>query len=67
MTPTTRYRVVGVRADGSKKLLCGDLRSSELAMNIAGGLVDGSPFASISVERDDVPLHDTRPPDALFP
>ncbi len=59
MTPAMTYRVVGVRGDGSKRVLCDKLSSSEMAQHIAGNLVDGSPFASISVERDDVPLADS--------
>lgn len=60
MTPQARYRVIGVRSDGSKRVLCDNLPSADLAQRIASNLVDGSPFTSITIERDDVPL--TQPP-----
>jgi hypothetical protein len=53
MIPAQKYRIVGVRADGSTRTLCGDMRSSELAQRVAKGLGDKSPFVRIIVERDD--------------
>jgi hypothetical protein len=55
MLPSPKYRIVGVRADGSTRTLCADISDSEVAQRVAGGLGDGDPFIRIIVERyDDV-------------
>jgi hypothetical protein len=54
MNAQNTYRVVGVRADGSKRVLCDKLQSGELAERIACHLTDKSPFASIVIEPEDV-------------
>jgi hypothetical protein len=56
MMARVTYRIVGVRADRSKRVLCDGLSSGDLAERIAGHLSDDGPFTSISVERDDVPI-----------
>jgi len=64
MDPTNYYRVVGVRNDGSKRLLCGHLRTKELAERVAGAVKENSPFASLVVECDRGSMHElplTRP------
>jgi hypothetical protein len=58
MHSTTYYRVVGVRHDGSKRLLCGHIDSRERAERLAG-LLQVSPFASVVVEIDDESLTET--------
>jgi hypothetical protein len=48
------YRVVGVRADGSKRLLCGQLTKEEAERLCAALAAEATrPFASLAVEMDD--------------
>lgn len=56
MNPTTTYRVVGVRSDGSKRILCDKIATEEQATNISKSLSAEAPFAEIIIERDGDPL-----------
>lgn len=53
MLPSSRYCIVGVRADGSTKVLCGELLDRELAERVASGLGYRDLFIRIVVEPDD--------------
>ena len=48
-----RYRVVGVRTDGTKRLLSGGLKTRHHAQSIANLLNEPYPFVSVLVEIED--------------
>lgn len=56
MNPATTYRVVGVRSDGSVRLLCGQIVCREMAERVALAVSYESPFASIAVQDELEPL-----------
>jgi hypothetical protein len=58
MQPHTTYRVVGVRADGSKRVLCDTIATKEKAEHLINEVCQLGVFASLVAEPDDMPLHD---------
>jgi len=52
MLPSPRFRIVGVRADGSTRVLCAEISDPQMAQRVASGLGHSRPFTRIVVEPD---------------
>lgn len=52
LPPAPKYRLIGVRADGTRRKLCDGVLSEISAAEIKAGLDAARPFETILIERE---------------